>query len=808
MSQRKIDGFILEEAVVGCPECQQPFTTEIVVESRKVNTNDTIEADLHRVFKDAELRSALLSCCPVCKYSAWTSGFKPFRLKPELLRRETKIEPSKKYALAVKWARQKKVHSLDIAFIALNGLWCAREAGEADSLWLELAIYEHEKGVSSSKQRLCDDGMTHLIMGELYRQYRNFDKAVSEYELASEDRTVSKEILSHLTMMANRGFSEALALPLRLARHYFEIEEATEPPMDFAPAKASATAKDNAPVKDNEPVTQAELPSDMAADEPKIKVDLNFDAGESKASPTSFSTEEATSKEPASAPILAAINTLFSNDSKKSFLDAYANIDMESDEEIPVVEHAAEPVSASTTGESRETETLSSLSDELTRAASPVAETKQAVSEAAAPVVAPSAAAAAAPLAAAPAPIAAASTVAAPLAESAAAVEEAAETAESKKGKKIHPTAEVIPPLAVADPDAEIRAAERAKAAQAAAPAPIVSPVIRPATLPMPIVRPGGFNPNPMRPAAYSAPYMNGTSAPLQIQSVAAAPAPIVVPSEAEEEFAPYLPGAENAKEGDDSANSARTAINTSAESHSSVSISMSMSSANAAHSPAPVSAAPQRRSEEISSRMPETEVAIPQPVSEEQAEISEEQAAEAVQTAGAKPPSPTRKRSRKQKPSRDDHYFSRRPVAMNQTPNHYGWVNDYGNSVEIKDLVQKYTGNSSTSTAPGQPAQPQEVQPVAAASKSASVVEEKVETKQKAGAEQRVQTQVKAENQQPRQQQQQQAPQTEADGAPLPGLAIDDPVKGKDFTDAINRVESYLSFSRRVYSSRNFSNL
>lgn len=806
MSQRKIDGFILEEAVVGCPECQQPFTTEIVVESRKVNTNDTIEADLHRVFKDAELRSALLSCCPVCKYSAWTSGFKPFRLKPELLRRETKIEPSKKYALAVKWARQKKVHSLDIAFIALNGLWCAREAGEADSLWLELAIYEHEKGVSGSKQRLCDDGMTHLIMGELYRQYRNFDKAVSEYELAAEDRTVSKEILSHLTMMANRGFSEALALPLRLARLYFEIEEATEPPMDFAPAKG--TAKDSAPVKDNAPVTQAELPSDLAADEPKIKVDLKFDAGESKAAPTSFSTEEATSKEPASAPILAAINTLFSTDSKKSFLDAYANIDLESDEEVPVVEHAAETVSASATDESKETETLSSLSDELTRAASPVTETKQAVNEAAAPVVAPSAAAAAAPLAAAPAPvepIAAAKTGAAPLAESAAAVEESDEIAGSQKSKKIHPTAEVIPPLAVADPDAEIRAAERAKAAQA--PAPIASPVIRPATLPMPIVRPGGFNPNPMRPAAYSAPYMNGTSAPLQIQSVAAAPAPIVVPSEAAEEFAPYLPGAETTKV-DDSASGASKAINTPAESHSSVSISMSISSANAAHSPAPVSAAPQKRSEEISSRMPETEVAIPQPISEEQAEIREEKAAEAAQAAGAKPPSPTRKRSRKQKPSRDDHYFSRRPVAMNQTPNHYGWVNDYGNSVEIKDLVQKYTGNSSTS-APSQPAQQQEVQPVAAAaSKSTSVVEEKVETKQKAGAEQRVQTQVKAENHQPRQQQQQQAPQTEADGAPLPGLAIDDPVKGKDFTDAINRVESYLSFSRRVYSSRNFSNL
>ncbi len=793
MAQRKIDGFILEEAVVGCPECQQPFTTEIVVESRKVNTTDTIEADLHRVFKDAELRSALLSCCPVCKYSAWTSAFKPFRLKPELLRREAKIEPSKKYALAVKWARQNKVHSLDIAFIALNGLWCAREAGEADSLWLELAIYEHEKGVSSSPQRLCDDGMTHLIMGELYRQSRNFEKAVSEYQLASEDRTVSREILSHLNMMANRGFSDAIALPLRLARLYFEIEEVAEP-MNFAPqqqseeAKTEASSRQNVAAASELPVqaeAQPELPSDLTANEPKIKVDLNFDSSEALAEPkpTSFSTEEATSTEPTSAPILAAINTLFSSDSKSSFLDAYANIDAESDEEVPVVEHADESVVASNDS-SVDAETLSSLSEELTRAASPVTQAPVA------PTVQENAQIAAE----------AASTA---TESSVKAIAEESDSSEQKKGKKLHPTAEVIPPLAVADQDAEQRATERARAAQPVAPAPIpsIAPTIRPATLPLPIVRPGGFNSNPvLRPAAYSAPYMNGTSAPMQIQAVAAAPAPMVVPTETEEEFAPYIPGAEPEK-----AEIVKPVSNVStADAHSSVSISMSISTAsNAAHSPSHVEAPVQiKRSDETGVAMPETEVAIPKPMAEEAAEVREEK---------PKPPAVSRKRSRKQKPSRDDHYFSRRPVALNQTPNHYGWVNDYGNSVEIKDLVQKYTGNTSTgnaqtavAAAPAAPAPAQEI-PQTAASKSTSVVEEKVETKQSAGAEQRVQTAAKSDNQQPRQQQAQGEPEA---GAPLPGLAIDDPVKGKDYTDAINRVESYLSFSRRVYSSRNFSNL
>ncbi len=244
MAKRVIDGFELEQAVVLCPECQTPFSTEIVVHVRKANSSDVIEADMHRVFNDAELRAALLSCCPNCRYCGWASTFKPFPLKPELIRLQAKIEASKKYALAVKWAREKKVHSLDIAFIALNGLWCAREAGEPDNLWLELAIYEHEKGVSQSPSCPQDDGMTHLIMGELYRQHKDFDKALAEYELALQDESISKEILRHQAMLAKRGQYGITALPLKIARNYFEIEDTPsegnalldfKPPTVFAP---------------------------------------------------------------------------------------------------------------------------------------------------------------------------------------------------------------------------------------------------------------------------------------------------------------------------------------------------------------------------------------------------------------------------------------------------------------------------------------------------------------------------------------------------------------------------------------------
>lgn len=225
MAQRTIDGFILDEAVVVCPECQTPFRTEVLVETRPLNISDIVEADLHRVFTDAALRAAFLSLCPECKYCAWASQFQPFNIRPELVKPQAEIEPARKYALAVKWAREKKIHNLDIAFIALNGLWCAREANEPDALWLELAIFEHEKGMETSTVKAEDDGVTHLIMGELYRQARNFPAAIEQYTLAGTDPSIIKEILDHQRQMCAKGLSHVTALPLRIVRMLFDIVE-------------------------------------------------------------------------------------------------------------------------------------------------------------------------------------------------------------------------------------------------------------------------------------------------------------------------------------------------------------------------------------------------------------------------------------------------------------------------------------------------------------------------------------------------------------------------------------------------------
>lgn len=227
MAQRVIDGFILEEAVVLCPECQAPFRTDVMVETRGLNSSDVVEADLHRVFPTANLRQYLLTLCPDCKYCAWTSQFQPYNIKPELVKAQGDIEGAKKYALAVKWARDKKQHSLDIAFIALNGLWCARESGEPDQLWLELAIFEHEKGLETSFFAPEDNGITHLIMAELYRQYRNFEAAMEHYKIAGQDRSIIKEILEHQQMLCSKGVSSVTALPLRITRLLFDVADAT-----------------------------------------------------------------------------------------------------------------------------------------------------------------------------------------------------------------------------------------------------------------------------------------------------------------------------------------------------------------------------------------------------------------------------------------------------------------------------------------------------------------------------------------------------------------------------------------------------
>jgi hypothetical protein len=225
------EGFVLRECSIVCPECKSVFATRVLQDLPPVTESDTIEADLHRVLPHPGLRAALISVCPFCNYADWATKFGPSKINPALVEPAQDIQHSRRFAMAVKHARAKELHPLDIAYIALNGLYCAREAGELADSWLELCVYEQSRGLHPDVV-LSETGTDHLIMAELWRQTRCFDRAVAEYQKASEDPTISPELIRHQIMIARAGDSSPTVLPPWMVRIIFP--EAADLAMDVS----------------------------------------------------------------------------------------------------------------------------------------------------------------------------------------------------------------------------------------------------------------------------------------------------------------------------------------------------------------------------------------------------------------------------------------------------------------------------------------------------------------------------------------------------------------------------------------------
>ncbi|MBY0551000.1 MAG: hypothetical protein K2W95_27225 [Candidatus Obscuribacterales bacterium] len=265
MPERSISGFKLSSAVVVCPECRAPFHKELLTDIPPLSPEDVVEADLHRVFPDPIIRASLLGVCPECKYCAWSTSFGNSNLNPALARREPLLPYTKKYAVAVKCARSRNMHPLDIAFIALNGLWCAREAGEDDLLWLELVAYEHSRGMTDYPSVQDEDGMAHLMMAEIWRQLKQFDQARREYELALNDATIMPEIIRHQIGLCDRKVSAITALPLHVVRQLFPEEEKETQ----AKEAAEEPAQTKLPTVSPEPVASGPA-EETSAEQPKM----------------------------------------------------------------------------------------------------------------------------------------------------------------------------------------------------------------------------------------------------------------------------------------------------------------------------------------------------------------------------------------------------------------------------------------------------------------------------------------------------------------------------------------------------------
>lgn len=265
MPERSISGFKLSSTVVVCPECSAPFHKELLTDIPPLTPEDVVEADLHRVFPDPVIRASLLGVCPECKFCAWSTSFGNSNLNPALARREPLVPYTKKYAVAVKCARSRNMHPLDIAFIALNGLWCAREAGEDDLLWLELVAYEHSRGMTDYPSVQDEDGMAHLMMAEIWRQLKQFDQARREYELALSDASIMPEIIRHQIGLCDRKVSAITALPLHVVRQLFPEEEKEIQPEEIAEDRAATTVAAASP----EPVA-ATPAAEKPAEQPKM----------------------------------------------------------------------------------------------------------------------------------------------------------------------------------------------------------------------------------------------------------------------------------------------------------------------------------------------------------------------------------------------------------------------------------------------------------------------------------------------------------------------------------------------------------
>src|SRR5579883_388129 len=195
------EDFILKDCTVVCSECKSLFATRILQDLPPVHESDIIEADLHRVLPDPGLRGALIAVCPYCQYAAWAGSFTGSLIRPDILLPQTQWQSSRKFALAVKHARNKGLHPLNTAYIALNGLYCARESGESDDSWLELCVYEQSRGLQSN-EITGESAVDHLVMAELWRQISSFERAIAEYKRAAAYNTLPEDLIRHQIMLS------------------------------------------------------------------------------------------------------------------------------------------------------------------------------------------------------------------------------------------------------------------------------------------------------------------------------------------------------------------------------------------------------------------------------------------------------------------------------------------------------------------------------------------------------------------------------------------------------------------------------
>ncbi len=199
------------------------FATPTLLTMPAITPQTAIEADLHRVLPDPAIRAALVAMCPACSYTWWYTAFRPHMLQSVFVPPTPIADQPKKFAHAVLTGRKNGAHALDLALLALNGCWCAREAGQPHERWLELAGGELERALRDKNWQGNRDYYQYLL-GELCRQSGDFQGAVNHFNQVGPSSMLPPELVERQKVQATSGDQAPAALPEHLVELLFCVK--------------------------------------------------------------------------------------------------------------------------------------------------------------------------------------------------------------------------------------------------------------------------------------------------------------------------------------------------------------------------------------------------------------------------------------------------------------------------------------------------------------------------------------------------------------------------------------------------------
>ncbi len=213
--------FKLRDVSMVCPSCNTAFATTVLEDAPAITPETPMEADMRRPYPHAQARATTVAMCPTCHYCWWAVNFKPHSYNPRLIPRTPKIEYAKFFAHAIFSGRQRHCHPFDLALLALNGYWCSREEGQAEVRWLKLAAKDLEAALIGKDDHATNYAYYHYLLGEIYRQIRDFALAIAHFKQVTPISMVPMELVERQLKLAEAQNDQPAVLPKHLVREIF-----------------------------------------------------------------------------------------------------------------------------------------------------------------------------------------------------------------------------------------------------------------------------------------------------------------------------------------------------------------------------------------------------------------------------------------------------------------------------------------------------------------------------------------------------------------------------------------------------------